>query len=67
MAAAWGAAWTDGLKGCLGGLPATSVGEEGRVGLPLVGEPAREFAGEVRREFLPDLVGDVWRESAGEA
>ena len=68
MAAAWGAACTDGRTGCLGGFPATSVGEEGRVGLPLEGDPAREFAGEFRREeFLADLVGDVWREAAGEA
>ncbi len=67
MAAAAGGACVEGLKGCLGGLPATSVGDEGRVDLPLTGELALEFAGESRREFLAERVGEPGREFAGDA
>jgi len=67
MAAAAGGACVGGLKGCLGGLPATRVGDEGRADLPLTGELALELAGEFRREFLAERVGEPGREFAGDA
>ena len=67
MAAAASGACVGGLNGCLGGLPATSVGDEGRADLPLTGELALEFAGEFRREFLAERVGEAGREFAGDA